>query len=67
MSEAINIKIIKEVEFSYTQSTPFKVIIKATPEFMREPEFMITDEEKIEIIAQKVKEAFIENLSNNVL
>jgi len=65
MGEAIKV-IIKETEDKWSYSLParFEVHIKASPEFMREPEFMLTDEEKSEQISQRVKEEFYKYLMN---
>ena len=67
MERTIRVNIIKENEWSYFEPIKFKVNIKATPEFMREPEFVISDVEKIEIIAERLKEEFIKIFSDNIL
>jgi hypothetical protein len=67
MNRTIRVDVIKLSEWSYSEPIKFEVSVRATPEFMREPEFAITEKEKIEIIAEQIKLKFIEKMSENIL
>jgi len=63
MNKAVQITIIETED--WTSSTPigrYIVIVKVTPEFMQEPEHIVSHSEKAEYIAQEIKEEFLKKL-----
>lgn len=60
---AIKVAIIETQDWSPMYYKKFDVTVKVTPEFMMEPKELISDEEKIEFIAEEIKQQFIKQLS----
>jgi len=58
MSEPVSVTIIEKEVWTYMRSTLYEVVVKVTPEFMREPKEVVSDEEKAEYISQRIKEEF---------
>lgn len=66
LSEAVRVTIIEKEGWSYSKPTRYEVIVKASPEFMREPEQILSEEEKVEYISQRIKEEFYKLLTKNL-
>ena len=64
MGSPVRIIIVPQPKNEYTINFDYgyKIMIKVTPEFMMEPEKLISSDEKIEYIAQQVKEELIKHL-----
>jgi len=65
-SEAIKISIVDKGKIS-ERIRLCEVGIHITPEFRNEPDFTISKEQKIEVVAQKIKDKFIEFLTKENL
>lgn len=64
MGESVRVTIVEKEGWSYIAPTRYDVVVKATPEFMREPEYILSNEEKVEYISQRIKEEFYNVLIN---
>ena len=60
--KVINVSIMEDI-MDISFHNKYKVSLKITPEFLREP--FITDEDKIEFVAEEIKQQFIKHLNKD--
>jgi hypothetical protein len=62
-ADTIKVVITSKEPFTTIMPVKYEVLLKVSPEFMNEPDKIMSMEQKAEIISQRIKEEFIKLLT----